>query len=67
VLTLLLCLTALNTVAILTGAFFFVRSLIKKTHQKPTVDLADFLDDLKVHGFGVVRLDPDSLLVRSPR
>lgn len=30
-------------------------------------DLIQVLDDMRRHGFAVVRLDPDSLIVRSPR
>jgi hypothetical protein len=38
-----------------------------KKKPAPTEELADFLSDLRTHGCGVVRIDPDNLLLRSPR
>tara|TARA_R110000751_G_scaffold93964_1_gene183446 strand:+ start:224 stop:457 length:234 start_codon:yes stop_codon:yes gene_type:complete len=34
---------------------------------KKSVELSEFLSDMKQHDFGFVRVDPDSLLMRSPR
>lgn len=32
----------------------------------PTSELADFMGDLKRHGYSVARVDPDTVLRRSP-
>lgn len=38
-----------------------------KNKTTETKDLIDFITDLKIHGYGVVRIDPDSLLYISPK
>lgn len=63
----LLTLSLLNTIALIALAFLKARDTGVKKITKPTTELADFLDDIKVHGYGCVRLDPDSLIRRGPR
>lgn len=50
--------------------FLFVQSLRARGVRpitRPTQELADFMDDIKGHGYSVVRVSPDSIMVRSPR
>lgn len=37
------------------------------TAQKNSRELDDFLSDLKIHKYGVVRIDPDSIFYRGSR
>lgn len=66
-LALLLVLSALNTAAIVVIVLLKLRETGIRRVMKPSTELADFLDDVKLHGFGVIRLDPDSLLARRVR
>lgn len=66
----LLGLTVFNTLSLFILAISKYRELTKATLNqviRPSTELADFLDDIKRHGYAVVRVDPDSLLMRSPR
>jgi hypothetical protein len=66
-LSLVLALTLVNTLAIAVLAAKEFRTLGIKRVIKPSTELADFLDDIKSHGYGVIRLDPDTLMARGPR
>lgn len=35
--------------------------------QMPSQELSEFLADFKTHGYSFVRVDPDSVMLRSPR
>lgn len=61
----ILCFSVLNSVGLFAlAAHYFTQKTVKRP---PNEELADFLTDVKIHGYGVVRLDPDALLLRSPR
>jgi hypothetical protein len=64
-LSLVLCLTVLNTAAI----GYFVFSQVKKLSRitAPNAQLAEIVTDFQVHGYSVLRVAPDTVLVRSPR
>jgi hypothetical protein len=34
--------------------------------RRPSDELADFMADIKRHGYGVVRIDPDTVMRRGP-
>lgn len=38
----------------------------KAAGKNPTTELSDFLTDLRTHRCGVVRIDPDTIMLRSP-
>lgn len=38
-----------------------------KGAQQPSLELGEFLSDVKHHGYAFVRVDPDNILLRSPR
>lgn len=44
---------------------------LKKTPQKPPLqqsqELVDFIQDMKTHGYGVVRINPDNVFFRRPK
>jgi hypothetical protein len=40
---------------------------VKRSLNKPSSELTDFLRDLQTHGYGAIRVDPDTVFVRSPR
>lgn len=66
ILATLLVLSVFNTAALVAFAVLKARDIGIKKITRPTTDLADFLDDVKKHGFGVIRLDPDTLMLRRP-
>jgi hypothetical protein len=35
--------------------------------NKPSTELADFLADIRHHGYGVLRIDPDTVMRRGPQ
>lgn len=39
----------------------------KKPVEKNGKELADFMQDIKKYGYGVVRIDPDSILYITPK
>ena len=43
------------------------KKLSEKEAVKPSKELADFMLDLKTNGYGVVRIDPDSIFYRGTR
>lgn len=59
-----LLLTLLNAIALGVLALSQYRRLQRRGLNKPSADLSDFLSDVKIHGYGVVRLDPDALMYR---
>jgi len=66
--TLLVCLIILS-VANYALLLYLVKKkpAFKKSLHPPSEELVDFLGDLKRHGYGVVRIDPENLMYRSPR
>jgi hypothetical protein len=71
VLSVVLVLSLLNTLALVALSYvYYQKSNLKeekKKLQNQGADLSDFMSDLKIHGYGVVRLDPDNLIYRTPR
>lgn len=66
-LNLILALTTLNTIALCFVGFVYYRKSGIRLVQKPNQELGDFMRDIQIHGYGVTRIDPDSLMRRSPR
>lgn len=54
---------SLNIVLIV---LYFLRKN-KKINKSESKELIDFISDLKIYGYGVVRIDPDSILYLSPK
>ena len=48
-------------------AFLKIKEVGIRRILKPTEELADFLGDVRKSGYGLVRVDPDSVMRRSPR
>jgi hypothetical protein len=65
VLILICVLSVLLLISLVLNTYQFFKR--KKTKTTRSEELADFLADYQTHGFGFVRVDPDSVLLRSPR
>jgi hypothetical protein len=63
----LTALSLLNTLALAALAVVKYRESSVKRLHKPSTELADFLADIRHHGYGVARIDPDTVMRRSPR
>jgi hypothetical protein len=63
----LAALSLLNTLALAALAVVRYRESGVKRLHKPSTELADFLADIRHHGYSVCRIDPDTLMRRSPR
>jgi len=63
----LLCLSLINSAALALIALNQLKETRIKKILRPTTELADFLDDIKAHGYSVVRIDPDSIMARGVR
>jgi hypothetical protein len=67
-LTLTFCLSVFNSIAL--GLLVFAIRLELKTRetkrklQSPSMELEDFMSDLKTHGCGMIRVDPASVFLR---
>lgn len=66
-LSIILALCLVNTLAIAILAAKEFKSLAIKRVIKPSTELADFFDDIKSYGYGVARIDPDTLMARGPQ
>lgn len=44
-----------------------VRQNFASKVENPTTELVEFLEDLRGRGFGVVRIDPNRIMYRSPK
>lgn len=63
-------LSILNSIAVGFIAYGYLKSLKLQANRKILTQpelAALFIDDIRAHGYAVIRLDPDSLMVRSPR
>lgn len=67
ILVVLTGLSLLNTVALAILGWKLTQSLLPQKHRPPSEELHEFLKDLHVHGYGILRVDPDTILKRSPR
>jgi hypothetical protein len=67
-LTLVFCLTVVNSVCLSLLVFAIRLELktreLKRKVQAPSMELEDFLGDLKSHGCGVIRIDPGGVFLR---
>lgn len=66
-LSLTLVLTLVNSVCLGVFVFLEFQKMRIRNVVKPSTELADFFTDVKRHGYGFVRVDPDSVMARSPR
>ncbi len=67
-LTVTLCFSVLSCLGICLLLFikFKEKGGVKRV-LKPSEELADFLADIRRSGYGIVRVDPDTVMRRSPR
>lgn len=66
VLGLLFALTCINTGSLAVLAYCRYRESGVRRLTRPSTELADFLADIRHHGYGLLRVDPDTVMRRGP-
>jgi hypothetical protein len=64
---LLAVLSFFNSLALIALAVIRYRESGIRRLTKPSSELSDFLSDIRHHGYGVIRIDPDTVMRRGPQ